>query len=70
DGIFSSWLGLLILFGYTWALMQHMLGGIRHFLWDATMLMDKQTATTLAYATFVGGACLTLLIWLLAAIVR
>src|SRR3954454_21204167 len=27
-------IGLLILFGYTLALMHHMLGGIRHFVWD------------------------------------
>ncbi len=24
----------LILFGYTWALIHHMLGGIRHLIWD------------------------------------
>ena len=27
-------LGRLILFGYTWALIHHMLGGIRHLIWD------------------------------------
>ena len=26
--------GRLILFGYTWALIHHMFGGIRHFIWD------------------------------------
>ena len=35
----SRWLhgaliGRLILFGYTWALIHHMLGGIRHLIWD------------------------------------
>jgi succinate dehydrogenase / fumarate reductase, cytochrome b subunit len=30
----SSFFGRLILFGYTWALMHHMLGGIRHLIWD------------------------------------
>ncbi len=32
-----SWFGFgrLILFGYTWALIHHMLGGIRHLIWDA-----------------------------------
>ena len=34
-GVFiNSWIGLLILFGYTWALLHHMLGGIRHLIWD------------------------------------
>ena len=27
-------IGRLILFGYTWALIHHMLGGIRHLIWD------------------------------------
>ena len=30
----SSLIGRLVLFGYTWALIHHMLGGIRHLIWD------------------------------------
>ncbi|HEY2758899.1 MAG TPA: succinate dehydrogenase, cytochrome b556 subunit, partial [Pseudolabrys sp.] len=30
----GSFIGRIILFGYTWALMHHMLGGIRHLIWD------------------------------------
>ena len=30
----SSWIGRLILFGYTWSVIHHMLGGIRHLIWD------------------------------------
>src|SRR3954471_23375872 len=30
----GSFLGLLIVFAYTWALRHHLLGGIRHFIWD------------------------------------
>jgi succinate dehydrogenase / fumarate reductase cytochrome b subunit len=33
-GLLGSWLGLAVLFLYTWALMHHMMGGIRHFIWD------------------------------------
>src|ERR1700745_2130924 len=29
----SSFFGRFILFGYTWALVHHMLGGIRHLIW-------------------------------------
>ena len=39
-GFLSSWLGLLVLFGFTWALFHHLLGGIRHFIWDAGYGMD------------------------------
>ncbi|MDP0983862.1 succinate dehydrogenase, cytochrome b556 subunit, partial [Klebsiella variicola] len=32
--VFGSWVGLLVLLGYTWALVHHMIGGIRHLIWD------------------------------------
>ena len=31
---FGSIIGRLILFAYTFILMQHMIGGIRHLIWD------------------------------------
>lgn len=68
NGFFGSWLGILILFGYTWALIHHMLGGLRHFAWDLGHLFDKHTSTKLAYATIIGSAALTLVIWLVAAL--
>lgn len=64
SAIYGSWFGLIILLGYTWALMHHLLGGLRHFFWDATLLMEKHTATKLAYGTFAGSIGLTVLIWL------
>jgi len=30
----GSIIGQVILFGYTWALIHHMFGGVRHFIWD------------------------------------
>jgi succinate dehydrogenase / fumarate reductase cytochrome b subunit len=35
SGFLGSILGQLILLGYTFALMLHMLGGLRHAVWDA-----------------------------------
>ena len=34
QGFIGSWFGRLILFGYTWALIHHLLGGVRHLIWD------------------------------------
>ncbi|MEO0637683.1 MAG: succinate dehydrogenase, cytochrome b556 subunit [Pseudomonadota bacterium] len=62
---FGSPLGLLILFGYTWALMHHMLGGMRHFAWDFGYLMDKETSTKMAWATLAGSITLTIIIWII-----
>lgn len=61
---FGSIIGRLILFGYTWALMHHMLGGIRHLIWDTGALFDKETSTKLAWATLAGSIVLTILIWI------
>src|SRR3954466_13717789 len=30
----GSVIGRLIVFGYTWALLHHLLSGLRHFAWD------------------------------------
>lgn len=63
NGLYGSWLGRLVLFGYTWALLHHMLGGLRHLVWDTGTAMDKQTATKLAWATLAGSVTLTVLVW-------
>ena len=34
QNVAGSWIGRLVLFGYTWALFHHMFGGIKHFIWD------------------------------------
>lgn len=30
----GSWIGLIVLFGFTWSLAFHLLNGIRHLAWD------------------------------------
>ena len=67
---FGSWIGLLILFGFTWALFHHLLGGIRHFLWDAGYGMDHPVREYLAQATLAGGLILTVLVWVSAFALR
>ena len=59
----GSIIGRLIMFGYTWALMHHMLGGVRHLVWDTGAGLEKHTASKIAWATLAGSVALTLLIW-------
>ena len=59
----GSWLGILVLIGFTWALFHHLLGGVRHLVWDTGTAMDKHTATALAWATLAGSLTLTVLVW-------
>jgi len=63
---FASWPGKILLFGYTWALMHHMFGGIRHFIWDFGYGYDLKTIDILSWGTLVASVLSTGLIWLLA----
>lgn len=62
----GSWLGLLILFGFTAALMFHLLNGIRHLFWDAGWGFEKAQAHQGSIAVLAGAAGLTVLVWLVA----
>ncbi|HEV7248240.1 MAG TPA: succinate dehydrogenase, cytochrome b556 subunit [Shinella sp.] len=68
--LFGSLIGRLVLFGYTWALMQHMLGGLRHFMWDMGHGYEKNFSTKLAIATPIVAVALTVLIWVVGYLVR
>lgn len=61
----GSVIGQIILFGYTWALMHHMLGGIRHLIWDTLHGLGPAEREQLTVATLVGSISLTLLLWVI-----
>ena len=61
--VFGTWVGRLVLFGYTWALMNHMLGGIRHLIWDTGAGLEKHTASKIAWTTAALAIVLTIAIW-------
>jgi len=56
-------IGHLILFGYTWALVHHMLGGIRHLLWDMIVGFGPSEREWLARANLIGSIVITILLW-------
>jgi succinate dehydrogenase / fumarate reductase, cytochrome b subunit len=66
QAFFASWFGRLILFGFTWALIHHMLGGLRHFLWDVGKGFELRTVENLARLNLIGSIVLTILLWVLA----
>lgn len=70
NGIYGSFLGRLVLFGYTWALMHHLAGGLRHFMWDTGKGFDKHFSTKMAYASAIFSVGATFLIWIIAYAVR
>ena len=65
QGVFGHWFGRLLLFGFTWALIHHALGGLRHLLWDTGRGFDLNTVEWLARANLAGSVILTLLLWVI-----
>jgi succinate dehydrogenase / fumarate reductase, cytochrome b subunit len=60
----GSWIGRLILFGYTWALIHHMLGGLRHLIWDSGHGLGPNEREWLAAANLIGSITITLILWI------
>jgi succinate dehydrogenase / fumarate reductase cytochrome b subunit len=70
NGWIGSWFGRLILFGFTWALLHHMLGGIRHLIWDTGRGLEPGEREMIAWATLAGSVTFTLLVWIVAFMMR
>ena len=72
---FVSWIvdgatGKIILIGFVWALYHHLLGGVRHALWDRGLLMGPVAREAVTQATLAGGVILTALTFYLVTLVR
>jgi succinate dehydrogenase / fumarate reductase cytochrome b subunit len=66
----GSWIGKLILFGYTWALVHHLLSGLRHFVWDLGYGFGPSEREWLTRAALFGGLVLTVIIWIVGYMMR
>lgn len=62
----SAWYGLVVLFGFSWALLYHLCNGIRHLFWDIGKGLEIETAYKSGYAVLAVSALLTVAVWLLA----
>ncbi len=58
--------GLIVLFGFTWSVMHHLLGGLRHFIWDTIHGLNPATVRALSWLTLLFSLALTAAIWALA----
>ena len=63
QGIMGSWLGLLILVGFSWAVFFHLCNGIRHLFWDAGYGFELDMAYKSGWATLAGSVVLTVIAW-------
>ncbi len=58
-----NWFGRLILFGFSWAALHHLLGGLRYLLWDLSIWIENEEREWLIRANIIGSIGCTALLW-------
>jgi succinate dehydrogenase / fumarate reductase cytochrome b subunit len=61
--LIGSWLGLLVLFGFTLALFYHFCNGIRHLAWDAGRGFELPAMHRSGWTVIAATVILTILFW-------
>ena len=64
--VITSWFGDLVFLLSIWALWYHMLGGLRHLIWDTGRGLELKTAERMGWMMIIGSLLLTAytVIWL------
>ena len=63
EGFASSWIGRLILLGFSWSLLHHLIGGLRYLIWDLGYGMEPAEREWLVRANIIGSVLATILLW-------
>lgn len=63
QSVAGSWLGQLVLIGFTWALLHHLFGGIRYLFWDEIIATSPKAADTISWIAIVAALAGTVLVW-------
>jgi succinate dehydrogenase / fumarate reductase cytochrome b subunit len=66
QAVFGSWIGQIVMFGFTWALVHHTAGGIRHLIWDTGRGFDLPTVENGARIALGSSIVITILLWVFA----
>ena len=59
----ASWIGLILLFGWTVSLVYHFVGGLRHLAWDAGQGFSLPATHRSGWMAVIATIVLTVLIW-------
>ncbi len=65
-----SWLGRLLLLGWTFSFFYHLCNGIRHLAWDSGWGFDIKTTYLTGWIVVASSTALTLIAWIAAYAVR
>ncbi|MEN6541621.1 succinate dehydrogenase, cytochrome b556 subunit [Parvibaculum sp.] len=66
QSVAGSWIGQLILFGFTWALIHHLFSGIRYLMWDNIRAFDNRTADIISWIAAVAAFAAAIIVWIVA----
>jgi succinate dehydrogenase / fumarate reductase cytochrome b subunit len=69
QAVMRSWFGVLVLFFWTLALYYHLGNGVRHLIWDAGYGYEIETARTSAIVVLIFAVAMTVLTWVVIALV-
>jgi succinate dehydrogenase / fumarate reductase cytochrome b subunit len=59
----ASWLGIVLLLGWSWSLFYHLCNGIRHLVWDTGHWLDLKSCYASGYAVLAVSTVLTVIAW-------
>jgi succinate dehydrogenase / fumarate reductase cytochrome b subunit len=59
-----SWMGLLLLFGWTFSIFFHLCNGLRHLFWDAGIGFDLRTIYASGWSVIAASGVLTVGLWM------
>ena len=62
--------GRVVLFGFSWAILHHMLGGLRHLVWDTGRGFGLKCVETSARLLVLASVSLAIGLWFIAYMVR
>jgi succinate dehydrogenase / fumarate reductase, cytochrome b subunit len=60
----GSWIGLLLMFGWSLALFYHLCNGIRHLWWDTGRGLELKGVYTSGWTVLMATAALTVVAWI------
>ena len=63
EDFLGSWIGLLLLFGWSVALFYHLCNGIRHLVWDTGHALDLKSTYVGGWTVVAATAVLSLAAW-------
>lgn len=69
QSVIGSPIGLLFLFGWTLALVYHLLNGVRHLAWDAGFGFEGAEYHSTGRMVLIGTVILTVLLWIVGLVI-